>query len=881
MDNNPSENCRWDAFISHASEDKADVALPLAEELRKYGLRIWLDKFSLKVGDSLREKIDEGLAESRYGVVILSPAFVSKNWPQKELNGLFAKEVGGVGSILPVWHRMTHADILRHSPMIADKVAVSTSEGIRAVALALVNVIRPEAFLAQTSIADTHVAADRLREQLKGKNPSLDYRITVGPKTGTTETRGPTIATCCNDELRIDVLAADPEAYRKNPISFEVKMTKDAWERFQAGLREGETVILGPEEIRGVSSGLFEVAGFAPGALTDVQSFSVSTPEHLLAGKLHFRLTFRQGSDVEQFPYVEFEKTRVGSDLLEIRSCAPPIPIKLILGLRSSIPSRFNVTFQFSGHDVRRVCQAFRAVRALREGGALELYDLDSDKPLGTLRCDPNANPKTDRDEMLELFIEALHDIAIRLRKKMVWPPEFTEEDFSNALWLAAAVRTGTVHYPPSVLTLTMPEVEAPVIEKAVRDGNVVRLNTTQAPPFSSLFGQQIDLGPHQLMFMAADVERISTGVDEEGHPTVTARLPLLKPMLFFFEALWPRPIAAPGTILDSGCVVFDTNAYRDYCHKILPGSALKMEAIRTYESSRQIRALANPFVIMELAAHLTDDQDPDYANCRCALNALVEHCATDDASQLRLVADSESLLAQFLLGQELPTHRQTTEVLAKLAMRVHSFGTDQLDAEAISVCSEIKRQLADREDQFVQDMRQVVLMLNSTCTDWNPFAADPTGREQALAAVRTPDAVLALASAFVIKVHLLAGVSIPENELRPMSEAVLERFRPSLTMYLRTMEHIIMTGSDMSKPQRANTVWDMQILMGIGQPFADSPGDLMLITADTAVKRAADAASADQYVLQLQEYLAALTCKIPAPGSTQQPPSSNSDAGD
>ncbi len=83
MNENRSEPHQWDAFISHASEDKAEVVLPLATELRKYGLRIWLDNFSLKIGDSLREKIDEGLAESRFGVVILSPAFFSKNWPKK------------------------------------------------------------------------------------------------------------------------------------------------------------------------------------------------------------------------------------------------------------------------------------------------------------------------------------------------------------------------------------------------------------------------------------------------------------------------------------------------------------------------------------------------------------------------------------------------------------------------------------------------------------------------------------------------------------------------------------------------------------------------------------------------------------------------------
>ena len=553
--------------------------------------------------------------------------------------------------------------------------------------------------------------------------------------------------------------------------------------------------------------------------------------------------------------------------MLEIRSCAPPLPFRLVLGIRASTPSGFKVAFQFAGHEIRKVRQAFRAVRALRAGGALELYDLDGDRRVGTLRSGTCSIPTTASDEAQDLLIEALHDTATKLRIEIVWPEDFSKEDFDSALWLAAAVRTGTVQYPSSQLTLTMPESEAPAIETAVRAGNAVRLNTAQAPPFSHLFGQQIDLGPHELIFMATDFEPVSTGEDETGQRCVTARLPLCKPMLFFFEKLWPRPTSPrPHAGVAARCVVFDTNAYRDYCRKMLPGSGWTMKVIRKYESARSIQAFANPFVTMELASHLSDDQDPDYANCRCAMNALFEHCSTEDGNQLRLVADSESLLAQFLLGQELPAHRQTTETLARLAKAIHSLGVEPMAADAVALCSEIKRQLGERETQFVEDMRQVVLMLNPACKDWNPFAADPSGRDQALAAARAPGATLTLASAFVIKAHMLLGLPVPGAELRSMSEAVLEHFGPSVTMYLRTLEHIVMTGSDMSKPQRANTIWDMQILMGIGQHFANTPGELMLITADAAVRRSAEQAAADEYVCRLDEYLAALTCK--APGS-------------
>jgi len=117
----------WDVFISHASEDKAAIAEPLACELVAKGLRVWYDDFSLKLGDSLRESIDRGLARSRFGIVILSDHFFQKHWPQQELNGLATREVNSNKVILPVWHGIGFAEVRKYSPTLADRFAVQTN----------------------------------------------------------------------------------------------------------------------------------------------------------------------------------------------------------------------------------------------------------------------------------------------------------------------------------------------------------------------------------------------------------------------------------------------------------------------------------------------------------------------------------------------------------------------------------------------------------------------------------------------------------------------------------------------------------------------------------------------------------------------------------
>jgi hypothetical protein len=120
----------WDAFISHASEDKEDFVRPLADSLHNGGLRVWYDDFTLEVGDSLRRSIDRGLAKSRYGIVVISPNFLKKEWPQRELDGLAAREVNGAKVILPVWHKINADGVRSYSPTLADRRAVSSSVGI-------------------------------------------------------------------------------------------------------------------------------------------------------------------------------------------------------------------------------------------------------------------------------------------------------------------------------------------------------------------------------------------------------------------------------------------------------------------------------------------------------------------------------------------------------------------------------------------------------------------------------------------------------------------------------------------------------------------------------------------------------------------------------
>ncbi len=121
----------YDIFISHASEDKDLIARPMAITLiEKYNLNVWYDEFSLVASDSLTEKIDYGIANSRFGAILLSKSFIQKPWPKEELSGFRIAKIEGKSKIIPIWHQITSDEVFKFSPILKNIVALNTEKGM-------------------------------------------------------------------------------------------------------------------------------------------------------------------------------------------------------------------------------------------------------------------------------------------------------------------------------------------------------------------------------------------------------------------------------------------------------------------------------------------------------------------------------------------------------------------------------------------------------------------------------------------------------------------------------------------------------------------------------------------------------------------------------
>jgi signal transduction histidine kinase len=107
-------------FLSHTWSDKP-FARKLGDELRRSGAKVWIDEAEIRLGDSLIQKVGEGIDTCDYLGVILSPEAVASEWVSREVELAVNREIAGKRVIaLPLLYRRCKIPIFLSSKLYAD-----------------------------------------------------------------------------------------------------------------------------------------------------------------------------------------------------------------------------------------------------------------------------------------------------------------------------------------------------------------------------------------------------------------------------------------------------------------------------------------------------------------------------------------------------------------------------------------------------------------------------------------------------------------------------------------------------------------------------------------------------------------------------------------
>jgi hypothetical protein len=118
---------RRDYFLCHAWDDRAGAAKELYDQLQARGVSVWFSEVDVRLGTQLLCEIDKGLAKSRVGIVLVTPALLlrlqGESIADKELSVLLAGD-----RLIPIVHNTTYEALREVSPMLASRSGLSTGE---------------------------------------------------------------------------------------------------------------------------------------------------------------------------------------------------------------------------------------------------------------------------------------------------------------------------------------------------------------------------------------------------------------------------------------------------------------------------------------------------------------------------------------------------------------------------------------------------------------------------------------------------------------------------------------------------------------------------------------------------------------------------------
>lgn len=116
-----------DVFLCHAWDDRKGIAKQLHDLLESHGVSVWFSEKDVLLGATLLREIDKGLARSRVGIVLVTPALLRRlageGIADKELSALLARDL-----LVPILHDTTYEALRDVSPLLGSRSGLSTAE---------------------------------------------------------------------------------------------------------------------------------------------------------------------------------------------------------------------------------------------------------------------------------------------------------------------------------------------------------------------------------------------------------------------------------------------------------------------------------------------------------------------------------------------------------------------------------------------------------------------------------------------------------------------------------------------------------------------------------------------------------------------------------
>jgi hypothetical protein len=292
---------------------------------------------------------------------------------------------------------------------------------------------------------------------------------------------------------------------------------------------------------------------------------------------------------------------------------------------------------------------------------------------------------------------------------------------------------------------------------------------------------------------------------------------------------------------------VLDTNIYRS-----LSGDAFA--SLLSLERNHSVRAIASPWVTLELLAHMATPDSPDFWPARQALTRLFEHCRTYNGSKylVEFLANVESQIAHVILRRGVPSNPIYDHIgaYAEIAIKDEGEMTPYLTGFHV-IAQEVSR---IKEEFIANYWEHVIVPAFPLATAWTQLPRSKSHLAEALTTLRSVETVRAGAEAEVARAERVSPSGPPFDRERVVT-AVAARCELALRLRTELLGQVFQRGIDLTKRNNANTIFDIHIATSAMMFATFSRIPMWVVTDDEMIHTAAHHAGVPELIVRLDEY--------------------------
>lgn len=306
--------------------------------------------------------------------------------------------------------------------------------------------------------------------------------------------------------------------------------------------------------------------------------------------------------------------------------------------------------------------------------------------------------------------------------------------------------------------------------------------------------------------------------------------------------------------------VIFDTNAYRNLVmKKELCEVQAEVQKINALEQAKGILSCMSSTVGMELISHLLDDQNtPSFKSCLKACQAIYLHCG--DNQNFRTLPLPEVQIAKEYFNIEDQQGIDTQNEIGGILYQISQSPTNTTIQKNRTNINLIKQFIRGAEQNYADQVLTFMKSIDPNAPDWSFLQNDESMRAKYLNKIRSDEfdretaAAMLAATEMLLKDRNYNLPNLSSEQRRDQIDLYINSYKTALVYRKRCWECFIQDGYDLTQKSRANALWDEKLLHYVGHQV--NGHDIILVTSDKMMKRAADEICPNNCVMSYIDYM-------------------------